>query len=331
VKPVNTDIEDLLILPDEELHGMYKHAKKIRRFLAFSMLVTGLFLGIALVDFVIVGITGGHFSDSSADLAFVFSMIAAFVCTSAVLFDDPRRQAITASVTLIIQALLFPALLIMGTDKGTHDQVLEYIRKAGIHYGADQLTTEALMLVLSGAVNFFAYKQIKIIAGLKAHPRFPFTNSQRDEKFLDRASREEVLRYMDNTSEGSAVQTVSGEELLDADSKAPAPEAPEPAELLQQRTQVWKKHDKADTAYTMDNLRNMHFDPPDEGELSGSDLEQELMKATAPKKKPEPLPEEFFQQTPVVWRKRKDGTTYMERREAPSVPAGEHDSRSVLP
>lgn len=331
MKPVNTNIEDILILPDEELHAQYKHSKKMRRIFAISMLVTGFFLGIAIADFVIVGITGGHFSDSSADLAFVFSMIAAFVCTSAIVCDDPRRQTVMASVTLIIQSLLFPSLLIMGTGLGTHDQVFEYIHNAGIHLGTDQLSIELLMLVLSGAANLFAHKHIKILSVLKEHPRFPFTNSHRDEQYLVRATREEALRYMNNSDEGK-VHTVAGEELFDADPKAPeAPEVPDTAEHLQQRTQVWKKHDKADTAYTMDNLRNMHFDAPDEGELSGSDLEQELMKATAPKKKPEPLPEEFFQQTPVVWRKRKDGTTYMERREAPSAPAGEYDSRSVLP
>ena len=81
----------------------------------------------------------------------------------------------------------------------------------------------------------------------------------------------------------------------------------------------------------MDNLKNMYLgDMSDTGELTSDELEKKLWAETAPKKPKEPEPEDFFQQSPIIWRTNKDGSSSPERREPGSKPVGEKDSRSVL-
>ena len=75
--------------------------------------------------------------------------------------------------------------------------------------------------------------------------------------------------------------------------------------LLQEKARVWT--DESDkTAYIMDNLDKMYFDDGlQNGELTGEELEKQLIKATAPEKPPEPAPDDFFQTQPIVWGRKK--------------------------
>ena len=179
-----------------------------------------------------------------------------------------------------------------------------------------------IFIVIAG--NTLAHPVIRDLALLRAHPRYPFDNWRRDESYLSRTDVHGAIRYIDNTLNTGKAAPVAGEEFLEGDlSEFKAPEY-DPSDDLQQRKQIWRGHDKDDTGYTLDNIRNMYFDKPDEGELSGKELERELMKATAPKKAAGPLPEDFFQQTPIIWRadKHDNGTT---------APQGkEKKERSVL-
>ncbi|SDB03979.1 hypothetical protein SAMN02910317_00103 [Ruminococcaceae bacterium FB2012] len=324
--------EDFLIAPDEELREMYKAAKKKQRLLALSMLVTGVLAAVSLFDLITSIIRLGHFSSNTADLVFFFAMTAAFVATSAIYCDTPRKQTVLAVSAITVQVLLYPALLILGTGQGTHDTVVGYVRSAGVPVGTGQLVLQFVMIVLSAGANILGHDVIRELEELKKHPRFPFSNTLSDESYIHRADSESAVRFIENTADGAQVTSVGHEEFLEGEKKAFEVPVPDPAGNLQQHRKIYRPREKSETAYTMDNLKNMYIDDGlQNGELTGPELERLFMEEIRSKKLKDPPSEEFFQQTPMIYRTKKDGSTSIEHREPGSVPAGEKDSRSVLP
>lgn len=329
---MKTQQEELLILPDSELRERYRHAKRMQHILALSMLVSGFFLFTAAAGLVVSIVTVGHFSDRVSDLAYAFSMAAAFVGTSSVLSESSRRNFTLTAASVTVQVLLYPAMLILDSGEGTHDKLIGYLWQAGLTVSAEQLAIQMIMIVFTAAVNMMAHPFIKELEALKEHPRFPFSNWQKDESFLSRATDKDAVRYIENTLNEGRVRSGIGEEFLEGGKKTFEPPAPDPEKNLQQRRQVWRPHDKSDTSYTMDNLKNMYLgDSSQNGELSSSELEKLLWAETAPKKPKEPAPEDFFQSAPIIWRTNRDGSSTVDRAEPGSTPAGETDSRAVLP
>lgn len=298
--------EDYLILPDEELREKFKHDKIIQKLISLPMLVLVYFFVVFVPEVVLSGISDGIIAFSSA---------AAFVTYSFIYTDDPAVHKKRVLASDVFQALL----LVLGL------------------FATSSITTsfQLGMLVGSNLANYFFHPVMEDMYVLRNHPRYPFDNWRRDDSYISSISsngtgEERALKRIENTLNAGRVQSVGGEEFFEGEKKKYELPKPDPEKNLQQRKQVWRQHDKADTGYTLDNINKMYFDAPDEGELSGEELERQLMKATAPKKPQEPPEEDFFQSSPVVWRTNKDGTTTMERRSPGSKPAGENDSRTVL-
>lgn len=308
--------DDLLILPDEELRELYKSTKRKQRFLSLSLLVSGALLVLGISDLItsIVGV--GHFSSSVADTVFAFAMAAAFVGMSAVFSENTHKQAVLAAVSLTVQVLLYPALLIMDAKDGTHDKVIGMMQQAGLPVGVDQLAIQLAMIVITALVTAFGRPIIRDLEQLKAHPRFPFNNVLKDESVIHRTDSEGVLRIIEHSLSGGKVTQVGGEELLEGEVKAYEKPSPDPAENLQQYRKIYRPREKAETAYTMDNLKNMYIDDGlENGELSLDELEKLLWAETRPKKPKEPEPEDFFQQSPIIYRTNKDGSSKLEHRD----------------
>lgn len=290
------------ILPDEELKARFKHDRKIQWLIALPMLVL-LYCCIVLLPTVIDG--------GVSEGTIAISSVIALIGYSFVFAENPDNQKKAVKVDVTVLAVLVLPYIIVGSYRW--------------------ILAQASYIIAVIAPNVIVHPFIKDIAVLKAHPRYPFDNWRRDDSYIHRASGDEVLKIIDNTINKGKVQSVGKEDFLEGEVKTFEPPVHDHEQDFQQREQVYRQHEKSDTGYTMDNLKNMYLGKSEEGELSGKELERELMKATAPTKPPEPIPEEFFQSSPVVWRTNKDGTTTMERRSPGSQPAGETDSRSVLP
>ena len=313
---MHKDRDDLMILPDDELLELYKSAKRKQRFLALSLFVSGALLLLAVIDLITDIVRLGHFSSSVADTIFAFSMAAAFVALTAVFSENTRRQTVQALAAITVQVLLIPAPLILDTKDGTHDAVVDLVRQAGIPVGSPQMSLQLAMLLLSVLVTVFARSVIRDLEQLRSHPRFPFRNRLKDESYIHRADSEGVLRFIENTINGGEVTQVGGEEFLEGEAKPFEPPAPDPAEALQQHKKIYRPRERSETAYTMDNLKNMYFDDGlENGELTAAELEKRLWEETRPKKPGKPDPEDFLQQSPIIYRKNKDGTTKIEHRD----------------
>lgn len=294
--------DEYSIAPDEALRAKFKHDRKMQKIISLPM-----FLHIYLCIMMLLNILEAN----AVQGTLTFSCIVALIGYSFIFSENIENQKKAVRVDVTVLAVL----------------VLPYILEGRFRY----LIVQALYIIGVIAGNILARPFIKDIALLKTHPRFPFDNWRQDEHYIQRASQNEVLKTIDNTMNRGKVQTVGYEEFLEGEVKTFELPKHDHEQDFQQREQVYRHHDKADTGYTMDNIKNMYLGKTEEGELNGNELERELMKATAPSKAPEPLPEEFFQQAPVIWRTQKDGTTVMERRAVGSLPAGEKESRSVLP
>ncbi|MBR4554299.1 MAG: hypothetical protein IKO27_01755 [Ruminococcus sp.] len=301
--------EDYLILPDEELKEQYRHDRHMLWLISLPLLVLMYLVFIILPDTV----TGG----SNEGIAWI-SVVACFVEYSFVLSDNPGIQK-----KLVISLVAFQLMLCA----------------AGFFInGPAQAGLQLFYLLSATAANLVARRYIKDIAVLKEHPRYPFDNWRREDSYSyalksDGTYEDKAVRMIEGTLNRGKVLSVGGEDYFEGDKKTyekPAPES-EPGQHFQQREQIWRPHNKDDTGYTMDNLKNMYFGSPEKGELDSRELEKLLWAETAPKKPPEPPEEDFLQQSPVIWRTNKDGTVTMERRSPGSLPAGEFDSRSVLP
>lgn len=304
------DREDYLILPNETMHEKYKETRRIQRLLGLPMALGAFFLAMAAEDLILDIFDLSDTGSPLSDITFFLSCAAGFVGLTFVLTENSDRHFKLTATDVAVQAALLVLTLLLGAESGQIFICLGFIAATVL-------------------VNWLSHPFILDIETMKQCPNFPFDTRIR-ENYLSGVSGERALKVIENSMNQGKVQSVGGEEFFEGEKKTYEPPKPDPAKNLQQRKQVWRQHDKADTGYTMDNLKNMHFDAPDEGELSGKELERELMKATAPNKPPEPPEEDFFQSSPVVWRTNKDGTTTMERRAPGSVPAGEKDSRTVL-
>lgn len=293
--------DDYSIMPDEELLERFRHDRKRLKLIA---------LPLAAYVMLFAEFASTMFSSNSGIGMISYYIAAGFVCYTGILFENVEKQKKFVWIMDVVQILL----LVIGFFSGNPVTPLVGFLFAGI----------------ANLANLCASKYINDIDVLKKHPRFPFDNWRRDETYLNRASRSDAIKYIENTDKRGSVQAGIGEEFLSGELTRFEKPKPDPEKNFQQRRQNWRSHDKAETGYALDNIKNMYFDAPDEGELSGKELERELMKATAPKKAPEPIPEEFFQSSPVIYRTNKDGSATIERREPGSKPAGEFDSRSVL-
>ena len=311
------DRDEYRILPDEVMREEYLRVKKTQRLLALPMLAALLLLAEAaseIVSELLGGFTASVSGNASGASGIVpvldfLSRLAAFVGISFVLTEKGDRHLTLTWIDVGVQGvLLVVSLFVSG------------FIQAGIGAG---------LLVATVALNLLAHPFILDLEEMRSCPNFPFL-PRKHETYISGVYGDRAVKLIERSFNEDKVLSVSGEEFFEGDRKAFEPPKPDPGLNLQQRRQVWRQHDKADTGYTMDNLKNMHFGDPDEGELSGKELERELMRATAPKKAPEPPEEDFFQQAPVVWRTNKDGTTTMERRAPGTLPAGETDSRTVL-
>ena len=307
--------DDFLIAPDEELRKCYKSAKRMQRLLALPLLVSGGLFAVSVIDLITDILRMGHFSSSVADGVFAFAMGAAFVSMTSVFSEEPRRQTVLALVPLTVQVLLYPALLILDSKEGTHDKVLGDLQHAGIPVGAGQMTLQLVMILLSIIVFLLGRPVIRDIRELKKHPRFPFNNVLKDESIIHRTDAKGVLKIIDSSLNGSRVTQVEGEEYLEGEAKTYEKPAPDPSENFQQHKKIYRPREKSETAYTMDNLKNMYFDDGlENGELTGAELEKLLGSETRPKKPKEPEPEDFFQQAPIIYRPNKDGSVTIDHR-----------------
>ena len=317
---MKTQQEELLILPDEELRKLYKRAKKTRRFLSYPMLFSGAIVIMNVIDVLLSLLHDLHNPTApvsaikSGNLFSLVGAAAGFVGTSAVLTENLGLNFKLFVCSVTVQILALSALTFASDVQGVAVMLL------------------SVMVILTITANLVARPVIQQLAELKKHPRFPFNNALKDENYIHRATADEAARYIENTINKGKVQTIGGEEFLEGGKKTFEPPAPDPEKKLQQRRQVWRPHDKSDTSYTMDNLKNMYLgDSSQNGELSSSELEKLLWAETAPKKPKEPAPEDFFQSAPIIWRTNKDGSSTVDRAEPGSTPAGETDSRAVLP
>ncbi|MBR6873650.1 MAG: hypothetical protein IKN17_09130 [Ruminococcus sp.] len=289
------ETDEYSILPDEELREIYKRNRRIRRWLCLPMIPLIILGGFSVSSVAndLLSTTEGTGALSNAFVLLAF--IVTFVGVSFVLVENPKMHI---RLTLYAMSAL---LMIAGIDF-----VTAMLLDMNTVHLIRLLMTLGFMIGV-GTVNYVAHSFIKQHEVLKAHPRYPFDNWRKDEQYIFRADGESVLKVIDSSMNKGRVQSVGSEEFLDGETKSYEPPKPDPEKNLQQRKQVWRSHDKAETAHTMDNLKNMYFeDGTQNGELTGSDLERELWKATAPKKPREPQPEDFFQTQPIVWRSKKD-------------------------
>ena len=304
--------DDYLILPDGELRDIYKHDRRVIWFISLPMF--------PLVYLIVITVIGTLTLDAEEAIVAVAG-IGAFVCYSAIFADSLETNKRLRNGANIFQLVMLAIGVVFFIMEGR--PFVPFI--------------QAGFIVGTNLANRIAQSYIEDISVLKAHPRYPFDNWRRDESYTSSlytngtSYSDRAAKRLDSTLNAGKVRTVGGEEFLEGEQKKFELPKPDPEKNLQQRTQVWRQHSKSDTGYTMDNLKNMYFDAVDEGELSGRELERELMKATAPKKAPEPTPEDFFQQSPVIWRKNKDGTTTIEHRAPGSAPADDTSGRTVLP
>ncbi|MBR1393723.1 MAG: hypothetical protein IJ561_07815 [Ruminococcus sp.] len=312
--------DDYRILPDEELRDIYKGAKKARRFLSYPMLFSGAIVIMNVIDLLLSLLhdlrnpTAPVSVIKTGNLFSLVGAVAGFVGTSAVLTEDLSLNFKLFVSSVTVQILALSALTFAADVQGVAVLLL------------------SVMVILTITANLLARPVIQQLAELKKHPRFPFNNALKDENYIHRVTADEAVRYIENTINKGKVQTIGGEEFFEGEAKAFEKARFDPEKNLQQRKQVWRPHDKSDTSYTMDNLKNMYLgDASQNGELSSGELEKLLWAETAPKKPKEPPPEDFFQSAPIVWRKNKDGSTTIEHCAPGSTPAGETESRAVLP
>ena len=304
--------DDYLILPDGELHDIYKHDRRVIRFISLPMF--------PLIYLIVITVIGALTLEAEESIL-AAAGIGAFVCYSAIFADSLESNRRLAAGANIFQLVMLAVGVLFFVMEGRPFVPL----------------IQAGFIIGTNIANHIARPYIADIAVLKAHPRYPFDNWRRDESYTSSlytngtSYSDRAAKRIEGTLNAGTVRNVGGEEFLEGEQKEFELPKPDPEKNLQQRTQVWRQHSTADTGYTMDNLKNMYFDAVDEGELSGRDLERELMKATAPKKAPEPTPEDFFQQSPVIWRKNKDGSSTIEHRAPGSAPVDDTTSRTVLP
>ena len=306
------DKDDYLILPDEELKAQFKHDKHLIWLISLPML--------PLLYLIFVTFPGAVTLDVS-DFVLCVSAAAGFVCYSFIFIEDPQQQRKLVRTLDIFQLVIF----VIGIAAViTERRFIELSAIAGF-------------IAASNGANFIAHPIIEDLHTLRSHPRYPFDNWRREESVLSGMyssgiEDDKAARYLEHTMNRGKVYGVGREEYLEGDKKEYETPKPDPEKNLQQHKQIWRRYDKSDTTYTMDNLKNMYFDDGlENGELTGDELAKKLWEETRPKKPKDPPPEDFFQQSPIIWRTNKDGSSAMERREAGSGPSGEFDSRSVLP
>ena len=271
--------DDLLILPDEELKAQYKHDRNMQHLISLPMI--GYICLFILFASDMLG--------SSAERGLVgYSAAAGFICHSFVLIDEPKLHSRLAVAGSIAQLFLV-VLGIFSKNEGT-------------------VLLQILMTLMSISANLLVLRFIKEITMLKEHPRFPFDNWRRDESTLNGiysngSYEDRALRQINATLNKGKVVSGGHEDVFEGEPKKFEPPKYDPENNLQQRASIYRNRDKADTAYTMDNLKKMYFDDGIEnGELSGKELEDRLWAETRPKKPKEPDPEDFLQTQPIIWR-----------------------------
>lgn len=311
--------DDFAILPDEELRSIYVKAKKKQRFLSLQMLLSGVILiySVAALALSLLGavkdLAHPELPQNSSELCLLFGAAAGFVGSSAVFTENSSLHLRIFVFSVIFELLAIIGLLTLSNNEG---------------FAMFLLLPQLTAAVLS---NIFVRPVIKLLEELKAHPRFPFKNTVYDDSYIYKASDKNKLDIIGHSIDPKAVRSIGGDEFLEGDKKTFETPEPDPVDNLQQHKTVWRPRDKNETAYTMDNLKNMYFDDGRKnGELTGEELEKLLWEEIRPKKPKEKEPEDFLQQSPIIWRTNKDGSTTLDRREPGAVPAGENDSRSVL-
>ena len=304
------DKNDLLILPDEELRAEHKRLKKLRWGMSLPLL-----LYIALAVLLLPEMAG---STASVGLT-GFAAVASGICYSFILADDPATHKKLLIGGLIFQGLLLATITVYALVRDNFSMAFPTF----------------FLTAASAAGNLLARPVIRDLAELRAHPRYPFENWRRDETYTKGlysadASGGRAVKRIDSTLKQGKVVSGGHEDIFENGKNAPPADEEEVVELLQKQARVWT--DESDkTAYIMDNLDKMYFDDGLlNGELVGEELEKQLMKATAPSKPPEPLPEDFFQTQKIVWRPQKHDYSEEEKRSpAPPKPA-ENKDRTVL-
>lgn len=280
--------DEFIILPDEELMDIYRSTKGTLRLIAVPLLAM-MYLTALSLSGLVSGLS--HPSDEGTGLPEILTFVSTLTAFIGMTFVFSEHRSLHIKLTAIAAAVeavpIIPEVIIL---KDTN-----YLVSTQIGYFAGILL-----------MNLLAHPFISDLEALKAHPRFPFDNWRKDDGYLFKASTEDKLRYIDSTLNKGKVTTVGSEEYLEGKKTAYAPAEPDPEKNLQQRRQTWRGHEKEETRYVLDNIKNMYFeDGLENGELTGAELEKELIKATAPEKPPEPIPEDFFQQTPIIWRSKK--------------------------
>ena len=311
------EFDEYSILPDEELLDIYKANKRARRLLCLPLLPLLYLIGTSASQVSSDFFSKANESSALGNWFILLSFAAAFVGCSFVLVE---KAALHKKLTLYAMSAVFIFMCL--------DLIFSLILDGTVH--PIKLGAEAFLIIGVAVDNYVAHSFIVQLEVLKEHPRYPFDNWRKDENYIHKASGDEVLQIIDNSINKGKVKSVGSEEFFDGEAKAYEPPKADPEKNLQQRRQVWRHHDKDDTAYTMDNLKNMYLGKTEDGELTADELEKKLWAETAPKRPREPEPEDFFQQTPVIWRTNKDGSTTLERRAPGSAPVGERESRNVL-
>ena len=290
-----------MILPDDELKDIFKHDRSLQKLISLPMLGIVYLFVLFAPDIIFSGAATGMIA---------FSAVAAFVCYSFIFTEDPsvhRKRVLACDVIQL-------AFLLVGLIAGN-------VTTVGIQLG---------MMTASNLANYFVHPILEGLYVLRNHPRYPFDNWRRDDAYASGVYtsgtyEEKAVKLIDNTMNAGKVRSVGGEEFFEGEAKRFEPPKPDPEKNLQQREQIWRSSDK-ETGYVLDNINKMYFDDGMEyGELTGRELEKKLMHETAPKKPPEPVPEDFFQQGEIVWRNGKD---------TPNAPVPEkrtQDGRTVLP
>ena len=270
--------DDLLILPDEELKAQYKHDRNMQHLISLPMI--GYICLFILFASDMLG--------SSAERGLVgYSAAAGFICHSFVLIDEPKLHSRLAVAGSIAQLFLV-VLGIFSKNEGT-------------------VLLQILMTLMSISANLLVLRFIKEITMLKEHPRFPFDNWRRDESTLNGiysngSYEDRALRQINAALNKGKVVSGGHEDVFEGEPKKFEPPKYDPENNLQQNKRVWRSESDK-TTYILDNLDKMHFeDGKQNGELKGEELERQLRKATAPTKPPEPIPEDFFQTQPIIWR-----------------------------
>lgn len=303
--------EQYKIMPDEELREFYEQSKRIRRTLSMPVL---LIFGISVYS--VLNIISAVKDPAAEDLPILsiltlVSFAVSLISMTFIYSESARSHTVKVLISLLMTAVLAVVNLMIGPDYSL-------------------LIIQGSLFAGTLLINLLAHPVIKDIELLRSHPRFPFKNSHLDEAVLLRLKREDAAKFIGNTLDRNTVRSTGFEELFEGERKqiAEVETQVDPSEYMQQIKQMWMPHDKQDTAYTLDNIDKMYFDDGiEDGELKGEELERELRKATASSKPQEKRPEDFFQQSDMVWRSSKNDSG---SRESRSTAPDEVKERSVL-